>query len=572
MKSFLLDIEVEALEWHPEDTTLFSFDYSFSSSSSDSYSSSSNESMESVQSQQQLFDDNNDENLNLNDIGENGIRNENNEGEAAINGVQRENLDQIGGIGLSSTTNRVQVQNEMNEHSLQRSILENLRSHPRSNEILFQVARCEELPLIRADIDWKALNEQLNTYPASEVGDDHGDILLQSILRMDPPVNIIEETIKLYPKSCVNMDAFYIACQYASDEAARIIMHRTIIARKGEGIQWGMLAFLGDARISIHHARLLLLSTPEAITDPEHGMFGISPLDRMLSGAFIHGDNVEWVEKLKLALFTAERGTLQATEGTNSGKRHFFPYHSLMKRLCSKDFKGVHFSALAFTNTIMACMTADSEAFLEADCDGNLPIHVALRSCCDTNLGLAGERKLLKTLFLAYPRTAVTPDCEGNLPLRLSIQNGWPCYDVITNAYPRAVQERNGRDGELSLHSVVSGTYHSRFGIGGARQIVTYFLAKYANAAKIQNSSGELPLHLAIVNGWPCHDLLVAAAPMALETRSVQSKLYPYQLAASVPDKMNGFGGLNILYELIRESPLMLHGLVPKECDRMQID
>ena len=44
------------------------------------------------------------------------------------------------------------------------------------------------------------------------------------------------------------MDSFYVACQYASDEAAQLIMRRTMQARQREGIQWGMLAFLGDGK------------------------------------------------------------------------------------------------------------------------------------------------------------------------------------------------------------------------------------------------------------------------------------------------------------------------------------
>ena len=119
----------------------------------------------------------------------------------------------------------------------------------------------------------------------------------------------------------------------------------------------------------------------------------------MISGAFIHGDNSQWIEKLKLALYTAKRGFLEPDGKEQVGPKSFSPSHSLIRRLCSKDFKGVQFGALAFAGTLNAFKTVDSSSFLQRDEDGNLPIHIALRSSCDTNLGIAGERKLLKTLL-----------------------------------------------------------------------------------------------------------------------------------------------------------------------------
>ena len=67
-------------------------------------------------------------------------------------------------------------------------------------------------------------------------------------------------------------------------EVVKLVMHRTICARKLNNIAWGMLAFLGDARFSPSHAKLLLVHNPEALTDSRHGAFGVSPLDRMASG------------------------------------------------------------------------------------------------------------------------------------------------------------------------------------------------------------------------------------------------------------------------------------------------
>lgn len=568
MKSFLSNIDETSLDWQPGEMVDGNTDSSMSSSSFVTSDSSSDESMMSIDENRQHHhhfpqgqEQNNDNGdaMFVEGVEDIVIQNDAIDEPDEINNLPENVVDAI------RVPVRARPQHETHEQGQQSRVLYNLRNHTRSSEILFRVARCEELPLIRADIDWNLVHMQLSTYPAAEVEDLDGEILLQSILRMDPPCHVIDKTIQLYPKSCVNMDSFYVACQYASDEAAQLIMRRTMQARQREGIQWGMLAFLGDARISIHHARLLLLSTPKALVDPEHGVFGISPLDRMISGAFIHGVNSQWVEKLKLALYTAERGTLEVNPTEQAATVPFYPFHYLIGRLCSKDFKGVQFGALAFVNTLNAFKTVDSSAFLQRDQNGNQPLHIALRSSCDTNLGVVGERKLIKTLLNGEVDLAISPDGKGDLPLRLCIKNGWPCYDLITKACPRALEERIGCNGDLSLHTVLNGTYHARFGIGGARRIVDFFLAKNPNAAGAQNNRGELPLHLSIRYGWPCHDMLVSAAPLALETRDVTSKLYPFQISAMSIMRRDELFHLSVLYELMRESPLMLHGLASSQ-------
>lgn len=238
MKSFLNDINASSLAWQPEETGDVDSDSTMSSSSFTTSGMSSDESMNSVEIQPD--EGNNRDGVFIEDMEDVMIQNINDEQQEGNNQGQENQAD------ANRLPNRARPQHEMNEHALQYRVLDNLRVHPRSSEMLFRVALCEELPLVRADIDWNLVHNQLSTYPAAEVEDADGNILLQSILRMDPPCHVIDKTIELYPKSCVNMDSFYVACQYASDEAAQLIMRRTMKAREREGIQWGMLAFLGD--------------------------------------------------------------------------------------------------------------------------------------------------------------------------------------------------------------------------------------------------------------------------------------------------------------------------------------
>jgi hypothetical protein len=172
---------------------------------------------------------------------------------------------------------------------------------------------------------------------------------------VDPPLETVKVLLDAFPLSCLDMEGFFTACQFAHPNTSRrlredshttdfdksscsihashnnthfpvnmhkqddasdydtddvgevvnLVMHETIRARRLNSIDWGMVAFLGDARISPSQAKLLLRHAPEALIDPKHGAFGVSPLDRMVSGVFIHGDTTAWVEKLRLALRVA---------------------------------------------------------------------------------------------------------------------------------------------------------------------------------------------------------------------------------------------------------------------------
>jgi len=456
-------------------------------------------------------------------------------------------------------------------------ILRNIEMHPRSNELLFRIARCEVLPLIRAEIDWGLLQKQLPTYPGKELSDESAAFLLQSVLRMDPPLDIIRELIRIYPKSCVDMDPFYAACQYSSDDAVLVLLRRTMKARKEEGIHWSMLALLGDARIRLRHAKFLLQYNPEAVIDPSHGLFGVSPLDRMISGAFIHGDAEEWVNKLKLALLTADRGFLDDEPGSKS----FYPFHALLKRLISHDFMGVQFGAFTFVNCLSACIDGDENhsPFHQVDEDGNLPIHIVFGQTCNTNLGIIGERKLVKFLLHANLSSATTPNAQGVMPIRLAIENGWPVYDIIARRCPREYVEGYvsiesiGGDNQLLkessnllFHDILSGTYSRRFGVYGTRKLVRFILEKFPMVGELTNAQGRYPIHLAIENCWPCHDIIVGSAPFTLEIKDPISGMYPFQVAAcancrkSDGDELGEAKQLSTLYELMRECPLLIEG------------
>lgn len=590
--------------------------------------------------------------------------------------------------------------------------------------LLIGLANSENEPLIRADIDWDSITTCPNLssfYPATELDDPYGARLLQGTLRMDPTLEAIKSILDAFPKSCLDMSGFFAACQFAnpqtsrkirhvgsrtlhplllksqnkrsrlnpSDEGAdnempndedgycsddsdvgevvKLVMHRTINARRSSNIEWGMVAFLGDARTSAAHTKELLLHNPEALIDTKHGAFGVSPLDRMVSGNFIHGDTKAWAEKLRLALraasfvrLTKEQVEQKELMGDSPAKKEitlpkgffapysqflrtvnsflslndmnvekvpanqpedlslqsFYPYHELIRLLISPSFGGTKFGDAGFLNTLDACTNSDPNAFLRPDNEGNLPIHVALSSECNTALGIKGERRLIRYLLNLDRDSALCPENngKGRLPLRMCIDNGWPVYDLIVNAAlscddtaglktpydPNDVTYRfKDHIAQIMvidrplLHDALGGGYHTRFGIHGARQLVKKIISKTFQSQQSESclqsrlrsfidSHGRTALHVALEYKWPVYDIIIQGNPLSMEMRDPTfQNFFPFQIAACAftekskaeeYDVVDGEAAgerckfesvqnqelleTSMLFELIRENPL----------------
>lgn len=103
--------------------------------------------------------------------------------------------------------------------------------------------------------------------------------------------------------------------------------------------------------------------------------------------------------------------------------------------------------------------------------------------------------------------------------------------------------------------------------------VLLYILREDESAASVTNAKGKLPLHLAIERGlmWDTGiQEIINAAPKALETRDMQSLLYPFQMAAVENDHREQgdqqshpcqCGDLNTLYMMLREKPERAQGM-----------
>ena len=118
----------------------------------------------------------------------------------------------------------------------------------------------------------------------------------------------------------------------------------------------------------------------------------------------------------------------------------------------------------------------------------------------------------------------------------------------------RWVFEKRADDGSFPLHFVlVQPCNLEGSGLTVARELVKILLEAHPISAR-QVYHGRLPLHLAIENGWPCHDLLLAAFPEALDIPDPKTELYPFQTAARAKESCSQCE-LDLTYELLRANP-----------------
>ena len=192
--------------------------------------------------------------------------------EQALEGDDHSSNDEMEAVN-TETTNTLQQ-----EYTLSPLIPNDI--YQRIGSLLFNLSNSEEVPLIRADIPWSIISScdaPLLTTLYKRSLDPGGTMLLQGTLRMDPPLDAVKKIVDAFPLSCVDMEGFFTACQFAQPrtsrqvrpvaldfnndgkmnttddsyeddvgEVVRLIMHKTILARRSNNIGWSMVAFLGE--------------------------------------------------------------------------------------------------------------------------------------------------------------------------------------------------------------------------------------------------------------------------------------------------------------------------------------
>lgn len=88
-----------------------------------------------------------------------------------------------------------------------------------------------------------------------------------------------------------------------------------------------------------------------------------------------------------------------------------------------------------------------------------------------------------------------------------------------------------------------------------AARALTQLLLEANPTSASRWAEGKLPLHLAIENGWPCHDLLLAAYPDALDAPDPSTELFPFQVAAKHHHLTSSPIAVDVAYDLLRANP-----------------
>jgi hypothetical protein len=112
---------------------------------------------------------------------------------------------------------------------------------------------------------------------------------------------------------------------------------------------------------------------------------------------------------------------------------------------------------------------------------------------------------------------------------------------------------------------------NSENGLVAARELVKILLEAHPLSAQ-HLVNGRLALHMAIENGWPCHDLLLAVFPEALDALDPKTELFPFQTAGARDHEMSSsssMSALDITYELLRANPTHARCRLEKEGSRV---
>jgi hypothetical protein len=139
----------------------------------------------------------------------------------------------------------------------------------------------------------------------------------------------------------------------------------------------------------------------------------------------------------------------------------------------------------------------------------------------------------------------------------------WLLYQLRLK-YPSLFRIVDG-NGDAPIHVLLKSPCLVGPGSAYAQDFIAILVDAYGTSASLVTREGRLPLHLGLANGWPCHEILLRAAPHSLHRRDPVTFLCPFQLAAcakpirrksSKRARTETSGDLDVIYSLLRQDPL----------------
>ena len=164
----------------------------------------------------------------------------------------------------------------------------------------------------------------------------------------------------------------------------------------------------------------------------------------------------DYIEKLTLLLMAASMGTVDETQLAAEKKKFLMPHSFLdcvtwsgrYARSEVKEFDYFLYFEKNIVQTIEYMKVVSPGEFLEANDDGNLPLHIVLsnkkfiRNLSDSGPGnTKHSAKLVKFLLEIHPESITIRDGKGRLPIHLALEHCAPFYKLILDKSPDWVLE-----------------------------------------------------------------------------------------------------------------------------------
>ncbi len=338
---------------------------------------------------------------------------------------------------------------------------------------------------------------------ASDQDDPMGRLLLARLLARDAPAAIVDTAIAFFPRSLHHNPAAFLA---ASQNSSPEVLKRMFCQIAGRDDPCPYPWIISDC-ISVESAKILLETFPEGVMKPSGFLSSFNLVDYFLISPDIikrRTFDVKLWNKFKLVLVAV--GSL-LKKGCSCCGCEIAPVHLILNRVLSRS--------------------------------GMSPSPYIYCGCNDFRNHLADIHSTNEDFW-------TSPDKVQHV-LWLLHQLRWT---------DRWIFERRSKHGRYPIHVVLSYKCTSDHrGLVAARALTQLLLEACPTSAS-HRFHGKLPLHMAVENGWPCHDLLLAAHPESLDVLDPTTALFPFQTAANHHRFFETPISLDITYELLRANPM----------------
>ena len=168
-----------------------------------------------------------------------------------------------------------------------------------------------------------------------------------------------------------------------------------------------------------------------------------------------------------------------------------------------------------------------------------------------------GHTSLVKFALELYPEQALLRDFDGRVPLSIASSKVDANPEIIT-----LLLDQEGKN------NATTRTVTSTLTAQSLTPTSSTFVRKKV-AASMADKNGRLSLHKALESGRTLRngvELIANAAPQAMETRDIQTGMYPFMLA-SIPNYKWDNTCVDTIYSMIRSVPHVMQKYCPEDHD-----